>query len=397
MKKLEGSYLSIGAGENQLPLISAAKSRGLKVISVDQNPKAPGFAISDIKILESTHEYRKILHAMSQVPLSGKLMGIGTRSFGKACYTVSYLNSKFRLKGNLPEVVNQFLDKQKLKSLSSSIGLPTPKTVSDHPSKKNAPEIHFPIIAKPKAGSGKAGILILENETEFKKLSKQKKSNDLVFEEFVPGDEVTVLGFVIGKKFYILSITDKITTGIPQFIEIAHIAPSKHLSMAGELRMMCQVLVNKSGLKSGPFVAEFKINSKSEAFLIEAAPEVGGEYLADVLLPNHFGYNYFSDYLSVTIGEKTRPKFLTQGDSLKKYSALVFYLPKANLKKSPPVPNFILNLGETKFFEKVLIPPGERLDSLEGNHKRTYVIGVSTRNEVDANLWVQSIMDRLHS
>lgn len=115
MKQLTGSYLSIGAGENQIPLIRAAKARGLKVISVDTNPQAPGLVESDIRILESTHEYRKILHSMSKVPLPFKLMGVGSRSYGKAVYTVSYLAEKLKLRGNPRDTVNLFWIKKNSK------------------------------------------------------------------------------------------------------------------------------------------------------------------------------------------------------------------------------------------------------------------------------------------
>lgn len=396
MKKLDGTYLSIGAGDNQLPLILAAKARGLKVISVDQNAKAVGFAHSDIKILESTHEYRKILHAMSQVPLAGKLLGIGTRSFGKACYTVAYLNSKFKLKGNPPEIISSFLNKEKIKSIISQTGISLPKSIHLNLKSKSTSKTNFefPLIAKPKTGSAKMGIQILETEADLKKFSKQKGANEFLIERLISGDEVTVLGFVISRKFYLISITDKITTGAPEFIEIAHIAPSRYLHMAGELKMLCQVIVNKSLLKSGPFVAEFKINSLFECFLMESTPEIGGEYLADVLLPYHYGYNYFNDYVSVTIGEKTRPEFLRKTDPLKKVSALIFNLPKSTKRKLDANPKLQSNIGETIFFEKTLASDEPKVEGLAGNHRRTHVIGVSTRNEVDPLQWVEQVRDR---
>nr|WP_246838404.1 ATP-grasp domain-containing protein [Leptospira selangorensis] len=269
MKQLHGSYLSIGAGENQIPLIRAAKNRGLKVIAVDHNPMAPGLTECDIKILESTHEYRKILHAMSKVPLPYKLLGVGSRSYGKAVYTVSYLAEKLKLRGNPRESTNLFLDKEKFKLTISKYGIPVPTTVpistpSQTKAKEKKIELQFPIIAKPKAGSGKKGITVLESEADFKKFTKAKSSESFLLETFTPGDEITVLGFVINKRFYLLSLTDKITTGKPYFIELCHIAPSKHLSMAGELKMICQSIVTASKLKTGPFVAEFKITKNQE-------------------------------------------------------------------------------------------------------------------------------------
>ncbi|EOQ96731.1 ATP-grasp domain protein [Leptospira wolbachii serovar Codice str. CDC] len=400
MKQLTGSYLSVGAGENQIPLIRAAKARGLKVISVDTNPQAPGLVESDIRILESTHEYRKILHSMSRVPLPFKLMGVGSRSYGKAVYTVSYLAEKLKLRGNPRDTVNLFLDKEKFKNSVAKFGIPLPNSLTSNlitKAKEKKIELKFPIIAKPKEGSGKKGITVLETESEFKKFSRLKTSENFLLEPFIPGDEVTVLGFVIARRFYLVSLTDKITTGKPYFIEVAHVAPSKHVPMAGELKMICQAIVTATKLKTGPFVAEFKITKNKECLLIESAPEVGGEFLADVLIPEHYGYQYFNDLLSVTIGEKTRPGFLKKAKDGTTKSALIFVLPKENQKKMGEPITLLANFGETVFFQKQLVPTGASLEKLEGNHKRTQVFGITTKSSISTEDWLDSILTRLNS
>ncbi|TGL90677.1 ATP-grasp domain-containing protein [Leptospira congkakensis] len=396
MKQLTGSYLSIGAGENQIPLIRAAKARGLKVISVDTDPQAPGLVESDIRILESTHEYRKILHAMSRVPLPFKLMGVGSRSYGKAVYTVSYLAEKMKLRGNPRDTINLFLDKEKFKNSVQKFGIPLPVSLQSKTKDKKF-ELSFPAIAKPKEGSGKKGITVLESEAEFKKFSRLKTSEGFLLEPLISGDEVTVLGFVIARRFYLVSLTDKITTGKPRFIEVAHVAPSKHIHMAGEIKMICQAVVTATKLKTGPFVAEFKITKNKECLLIESAPEVGGEFLADVLIPEHYGYQYFNDLLSVTIGEKTRPSFLKKAKDGITKSALVFTLPSERQKKMGEPVTLEANMGETVFFQKQLIPTGKTLDKLEGNHKRTQVFGITTKLSTNTNDWLDSIFQRINS
>ncbi|PJZ45810.1 ATP-grasp domain-containing protein [Leptospira brenneri] len=400
MKQLTGSYLSIGAGENQIPLIRAAKARGLKVISVDTNPEAPGLVESDIRILESTHEYRKILHAMSRVPLPFKLMGVGSRSYGKAVYTVSYLAEKLKLRGNPRDTVNLFLDKEKFKNSVGKFGIPLPSSLqvgSSPKAKEKKQELTFPVIAKPKEGSGKKGITVLETEADYKKFSRLKTSESFLLEPFIPGDEVTVLGFVIARRFYLISLTDKITTGKPNFIEVAHVAPSKHIDLAGELKMICQAVVTATKLKTGPFVAEFKITKNKECLLIESAPEVGGEFLADVLIPEHYGYQYFNDLLSVTIGEKTRPEFLKKPKDGITKSALVFTLPSDRQKKMGEPAVFEPNTGETLFFQKQLVPTGASLEKLEGNHKRTQVFGITTKLSTNTKDWLDSLFTRINS
>ncbi|WP_411822458.1 ATP-grasp domain-containing protein [Leptospira sp. 'Mane'] len=399
-KKLIGSFISIGAGKNQLPLILAAKERGLHVIGIDKNSTAVGFSHCDIRILESTKEYRKILHAMSRVPLTESLRGVGTRSFGDATYSVSYLSEKFKLVGNTSASVSLFSNKKQIKSILEKKGILVPKNqtlgLEKKKGAKKAELPFFPVIVKPSLGFAKRGIQIIEEEKHWADWQKSIKPDQWIVESKIEGDEVTALGFVISSKFHLLSLSDKITTKEPPFLEVAHITPSERIDMAGEIKMICQSIANLTKLKDGPFVAEFKINSKGECYLLESAPEVGGEFLAEQLLPKHYGYSYFSDLISIYLGEKPKPKFLFKTKDKTKKTAIVFRIPRKKQKLVESEPEFILADGETLFFKESLIPEGESLDKREGNARRPYVYGISTTSEITNRNWIDNIQDRMN-
>ncbi|MDZ4727646.1 MAG: ATP-grasp domain-containing protein [Leptospira sp.] len=398
MKPVEGCFLSIGAGKNQLPLIQAAKARGLHVISVDKNSEAPGFIESDIRILESTSEYRKILHAMSRVPYTHVLKGVGSRSFGQAVQSTAYLADKFKLTGNSPESIALFANKKKLKALLEKKGIPVPKSITPQVTsakvKKKELSLPFPLIVKPYDGYAKKGIRIINDEKEWKVFSKGLKLDEWIIEPKIEGTEVTVLGFVVAKKFRIISISDKITTTEPPFIELAHLIPSQNLNMTGELKMICQSVVNITGLKNGPLVAEFKITKNGDCILMEAAPEVGGEFLADQLLKESYAYPYFQDLLSLLIGERPKPKFLLKEKTPGKMFAILFVLPKENEKSIKAHPQFNLQHGESFFMQNELLPVGTVLTNKEGNARRSYVYGISTTEKIPKQDWIQSLLYR---
>ncbi|TGN19286.1 ATP-grasp domain-containing protein [Leptospira idonii] len=400
MKPLEGSFISIGAGKNQIPLIRAAKERDLHIIGVDKNSTAPGFEDCDIRILESTSEYRKILLSMGKVPLTNKLLGVGTRSFGSASFSASYLSEKLKLPGNSSLAVSLFSNKKKMKVLMEKQGILVPKSQAlpdKKKSEKKKTDLSFPLIAKPSSGFGKKGIQILEGEKDWSEFSKSAKTDQWILESKIDGDEVTVLGFVISKKFHILSLTDKITTGEPPFLEIAHIAPSRRIDMTGEIKMICQSIVNATGLQNGPFVAEFKINENGECYLMESAPEVGGEFIAEHLLKEHYGYSYFKDLISLYVGEKPKTKFLIKSPHKTKTSVILFRIPSKKQKLVAEEPEFPLEEGETIFFKDELLKPGTSLEKLEGNAKRAYVYGISTTKKVSSSEWVSHLQDRLNA
>jgi len=394
MPKRKGYFLSIGCGDNQIPLLKAAKARGLKTIGVDRVSNAPGFSFCDIRIIESTKEYRKILLALSKVLMIEPLLGIATRSFGDAVFTAAYLAEKYKLVGNPPDSALLFLDKQKTKDLLLSKGIPVPSKIIPKADKKLTTKVKghsFPIIAKPKSGSGKKGIQLLHNEKELQLLAKHNEG--LIFEKYVPGPEVTLLGLVIKSIFYPVCLTDKWTSGEPPFEELAHFAPSIHLEYLGEMKMIAQAIVHATGIKNGPFLAEFKISDKRECLLIESAPEVGGEYLADQLLMEFFKYDYFLDLLSLYLGEKVEPKF--QAAPKDSEVGIFFHLPKSNETTVRSKNTFVPQPNETFFMEKDFYKVGQSLPKEKGNAKRTKAIGLKRTGNIDRKGWFDSVMSRL--
>lgn len=162
-------FLSIGAGPNQIPLISAANRLGYSVIAVDQNDRAPGLNISSLRIMESVTEYRKILKTVSEIPLQGNILGIGTRSFGKATYTASYIANKLKLRYASLECVEICSNKNKLKEVANKVGILTPQnydTNSKH---------QFPFVYKPSRGNGKEGIRTFYDLKEWENFLQSKK------------------------------------------------------------------------------------------------------------------------------------------------------------------------------------------------------------------------------
>ncbi len=401
MKKPKGNFLSIGCGDHQIPLLSAAREKGLRVIGVDRISDAPGFSYCDIRIIESTKEYRKILLGLSKVLMIEPLMGVATRSFGDAVYTTAYLAKKYKLVGNSPESVSLYLSKKKIKSLLEERQVPVPPAVAikwekRESGRQKAVVPPLPVLVKPSNGSSKKGIRLIYTEKEFQQLSKGSVAESLLIEEFIHGKEVTVLGMVINSVFFPISLTDKITTKEPPFLEVAHIAPSQFFHMIGELKMICQAIVNATGLTNGAFLAEFKITDRGDCYVMEAAPEVGGEYIADFLLKHHYSYNYFKDLMALYLGEKVEPKLLTKSKEAGSISAIVFQVPPIGKSTVPELKPFPLGSLESIFFEKTFHQMGEKLQFDLGNSQRIRAIGVHSKGEnQNREAWIASIQERL--
>ncbi|PJZ56479.1 ATP-grasp domain-containing protein [Leptospira barantonii] len=411
--KQKGYFLSIGAGTNQVPLISAAIDLGYSVIAVDQNDRAPGLGVASLRIMESVTEYRKILKTVSEIPMQGTILGVGTRSYGKATYTASYIAEKLKLRYASLDCVEICSDKNLLKETANKVGILTPESYDPKsPIAKN----QFPFVYKPSRGYGKEGIRTFHDPEEWEHFLKSKKKtakpktssakkktsahnvekNDWIAEEYIPGFEITVCGLVQNGEFFPASISHKDVTKYAPYLEIAHTLPFLHSELIGEILLNCRALIAATKMNNCPFVAEFRINPEGEIYLIEAVPEVGGEFLADTLIPNYFGSSYFENLVKLLVGEKIKP-FANYSSIPKKYAGIFFSAPPEGKSKLADHSEFVSSGKEKILFDRKFKQHGEILKTNDGNGVRARSVGIlgPEQNNQSLEQWKESVLQRL--
>lgn len=295
--KTKHYFVSIGAGLNQLPLITEAKKSGFNTIAVDQDISAPGFKIADIRIQESIYSFEEIeRHLTGLMLIDGEIKGVLARSFGNAIKTAAYLNSKLKIPHIPFERTDDFINKLIMKNVFSTNGIKTPRLINFNSKKADDHDIKVtPLIVKPVTGHAKDGVKTIISKKELKaEIKKPKyKSGEILIEEMVTGDEIIAAGIVAGGTYYLIEITDKITGPLSSFFDRIHSSPSKYIDYSGEIKKTGQKVAEAFGIITSPLIMEFIISSTKEIFLIEAVPEFGGEYIADLLIPGKSRYNFF--------------------------------------------------------------------------------------------------------
>ena len=58
---------------------------------------------------------------------------------------------------------------------------------------------------------------------------------------------------------------------------------------------------------TSPLIMELIVAENEEVFIIEAAPEFGGEFLSDILIPERTGYNIIKESIKAVINNKFTP------------------------------------------------------------------------------------------
>ena len=106
---------------------------------------------------------------------------------------------------------------------------------------------------------------------------------------------------------------------------------------------------------------------------MEVMPEVGGEFIAEELIPKHYKYNYFKQYLKLITGGIPEPRLKKKDE---KKNTLIHFM-------VPPMGKFVFkriderdeNEKPNYFFKKELIKEEEVVDTESGNRSRVWVFG----------------------
>ncbi len=309
-------FLSLGAGRNQLDLINAARQLGYQVIAVDRNTKAPGFDQANLRMYCSILRPKKILRNLNENFLfEGKLAGVGCRSYGRANFSSAIIANHFSLPGPRSSSLGVFQDKAKLKKLLKKLGIPTATSYMFKKGQTNKKadgselQNYLPLVVRPIKGHAKQGVRLLEQVEDIRNfLANHSNIGDFLLDRYIEGKEITVLGFISQGHFQIACITDKhVAKYSSSFLELQHHYPTKidtklEEKITGYIQQICEATC----IDDSPIVAEFLVcqyDDDMPLYLIECSPEVGGEYLAEQLMPAALCVNYFQDLIHVYTGK----------------------------------------------------------------------------------------------
>jgi hypothetical protein len=295
-------FFSCGAGSNQLPLLLAARSLGFGVAAADLNEAAPGFELADRSFVCSILDRKALIDAITgDDDLRQHLTGIGCRSYGRAVEIAASVARYFSLPANPHRALRFFRNKAKYKKTLQKWQVPVPADIRRFAK----------YIVRPSSGHAKEGLKIMER-TYLSSLTPELSGNETALEltgeetfiePFIEGRECILLGLVVQGSFYPVLLSDRFRN--PDFSDRMHVFPSELSgSVRYEMVEHCRRIVRRSGLQNGPFLAEFIVDGNTP-YLVECAPEVGGEFLADDMIPAVTGLPYFELLVHIYCGTDT--------------------------------------------------------------------------------------------
>lgn len=163
----------------------------------------------------------------------------------------------------------------------------------------DAYHIPYPVIVKPVDSSGSRGIAFIDHPTAFRE--RQLLGGSCLWEHYVDGREFSVEAVSSGGQHHILAITEKVTTGAPHYVEVAHCSPARlsplQTAQIKETVVRCLDILE---ITRGASHTEVKY-SDGQVFIIETHTRAGGDRIG-LLTKLVTGYDQFELAVHSIIG-----------------------------------------------------------------------------------------------
>lgn len=173
--------------------------------------------------------------------------------------------------------------------------------------------IGYPVILKPTDGGGSEHVTLVNDEAELSAamgelLSLEKTTFNFktrqvfLVEEFITGQEFSVELFMVDKEPRFASVTEKISSPLPYFVEVGHVVPtSVYADRVDELKAAALRAVLAMGFSNGPFHIELRLSPRGP-IIMETNGRIAGGLIASDLMVNAFGINLFDTFIQYLLG-----------------------------------------------------------------------------------------------
>lgn len=300
----------LGASKPHLPLYLKAREMGLETycIAWAQGAYCKDYAdhFYDISVTDK--------EAIAELCKAEGIDGIISNALEIAVPTMAYVAEKCGFNGNSYASACCAINKRKMREAVCQFdACPQPefRILSDEEYFLK----QYPVIIKPTDSSCSNGVTKVDRSEDLIEAIRRAKdasnSGEVLVEECVYGREVSVESISYQGKHYVLTITDKETTGAPYFVETAHHQPSDlPQSVKKELEQYVPKILDAIGIMNGASHAEFKIDNDGNIKFIEIGARGGGDFISYNLVELSTGYDYVRGMIEVALNVFTEPKVI---------------------------------------------------------------------------------------
>lgn len=300
----------IGASYLQFPLVQKAREMGIYTLCFAWEDGAVCKGIADEFYPISIVEKERIL----QICQEKQIDGICTIASDVAAPTVAFVAEQMGLVGNPYEAALRASNKYLMRNAFVKSGVLCPGYNVVTSLDEIQGNLTFPLIVKPTDRSGSLGITKVDSLANLspavEKALGYSFKHEAIIEEYIEGREISVEFISYQGKHYPLQITDKVTTGTPHFVELAHHQPANlDQKQYEEMYELTQKALNALGVMNGASHSEYKITAEGQAVVMEIGARMGGDFIGSDLVYLSTGYDFLKGVIDVALGRFVEPIF----------------------------------------------------------------------------------------
>ena len=198
----------LGAGPQQKVVYDRANKLKIPTVAIDYNPKAVSFCAASKKIIASVKNEKECIESLYKSGL--KFSGVMTYGV-EVSPIVASIAQEFNLISVSPEVALKTTNKYFRSSCLQKANIPIPNF--ELLRNKNDLSMNPPFIIKPTDNSGARGVQLVktiqEFDTAFEEALSFSGDGNVIVEDYLIGDELSIEGFVVNGNVYTNVVTDR--------------------------------------------------------------------------------------------------------------------------------------------------------------------------------------------
>lgn len=318
----------IGASYLQLPLVLKARELGLRSVCFAWEEGAICKEHADKFYPVSVIDKERICELCAEEQIDG----VCSIASDIVVPTIAYVAHRLGLPGNSEHSAHISSNKYAMRQALSSVGANCPRYArvrSLDEAKLALPQLRFPLIIKPSDRSGSLGVEKLEDSSRLAAALQLALDSsfckEALLEEFIEqAREISIESISYADEHYILAITDKVTSGAPHFVELAHHQPSDlPKPLIAEAIRQTRLSLQALDIRNGASHCELMIDPNAQVYITEIGARMGGDFIGSDLVQLSTGYDFLKGVIDVALGYFHPPKI-----SQHKHSGVYFYAPQ---------------------------------------------------------------------
>jgi biotin carboxylase len=281
------TVLFVGAGRHQRRAIAYARGRGLRVVAVDRNPDALGFAEADVgEAVDFTD-----VGAVTEVARRHGVDGALTVSADRAVPVVAAVTEALGLPSIGTRTAHVMTHKIAMRRRFAEAGVPQPEFAAVRTLREGREalaRIGFPAVLKPADSGGQRGVFMLESpddlEAHLWAALKESPGGEAIVESFHDGLELNGIAVARAGEVRVLTLSDRLRPpGVGFGVGWIHVYPaSLDPAVHAEAERVAAHSVHAVGLRDGIAFPQLLV-SDDGVRVVEVAARIPGGQMADLV------------------------------------------------------------------------------------------------------------------